>query len=480
MLKYLRPLVFFKEARTKIFVLYVAFMLAAVGAAMPIYRALLFSVVDARVNENLAEEIQKFRDVYAGWRDSNDPSLETLSDMLDGFISNTLPQDDNFIIAILDGNIYRSTPVSLPEAINAGSPLFQRWVQTQEISQEEYDTGDPGAGTVIYGLKPLKVNGELRGQMVISHLSAGERKDALDSLYVFAKVASGLLVIALGVAWFATGRVLQPVRDLAKTARSINETDLGGRLEVSGTGELAELAKTFNSMMDRLQGAFNSQRNFIDDAGHELRTPITIIQGHLELIGDDPVEQAETVDLVLDEMDRMARLVNDLILIVKSEHPNFLHLETIDVPRFCSDLFAKAQTLADRDWQLTIETKVKVVADPQRLTGALLNLLNNASQHTQINDSIELGCRHENNHVAFWVRDTGEGIPLAEQTRVFERFARVQNTQRKSDGAGLGLAIVRAIAEAHGGKIDMSSQSGVGSVFSLYLPLEQSVELPSS
>ena len=226
-------------------------------------------------------------------------------------------------------------------------------------------------------------------------------------------------------------------------------------------------------MMDRLQGAFHSQRNFINDAGHELRTPITIIQGHLELMDDDPADQAETVELVLEELARMSRLVNDLILIVKSEHPNFLHLETIDVPVFCADLFAKTHTLAERDWQLQIETRAKIVADPQRLTGALLNLLNNAAQHTQVGDFIKLGCRSDTNgQVEFWIKDSGEGIPIAEQTRIFDRFARVQYTQRKSDGSGLGLAIVRAIAEAHGGKIGLSSQPGVGSVFTLKLPIE--------
>ena len=279
----------------------------------------------------------------------------------------------------------------------------------------------------------------------------------------------------LGLAWIVTGRLLQPVKELAKTARVINETDLESRIEVVGTGELADLTITFNAMMDRLQGAFTTQRNFINDAGHELRTPITIMQGHLELMGDDPIEQAETVALVLDELDRMGRLVNDLILIVKSEHPDFLQLETLNVSDFCVDLFAKAQTLADRDWQLQVDTRAKIVADPQRLTGALLNLLHNAAQHTQVNDCIELGCRNRNAQVEFWVKDTGEGIPVAEQVRIFDRFARVQHTQRRSDGSGLGLAIVRAIVEAHGGRIGLSSQLGTGSVFTLTLPIDQAL-----
>ncbi|MEL6230636.1 MAG: ATP-binding protein [Cyanobacteria bacterium J06627_3] len=466
---------FFKQARTKIFLLYVVLMLAAVAIAVPIFRILLFAAVDERVNEDFLEEVEKFEEVYAEWSQSREPSFASLSSTLDDFIFNELPEDDNFLVVLLDGEVYRSNPLVLPEVIKSGSTLIEIWSGLDEPMQGRQKTGDPIAGEVLYMVTPLVVNDVNRGQFVIAHLSAGERNEALVGIYVFAEVVGGLLLVAFALAWIATGRLLQPVKELAKTVRTINETDLDGRIEVVGTGELADLTTTFNAMMDRLQGAFTTQRNFINDAGHELRTPITIMQGHLELMGDDPIEQAETVDLVLDELDRMGRLVNDLILIVKSEHPNFLQLETLNVPEFCVDLFAKAQTLADRDWQLQVDTRAKIVADPQRLTGALLNLLHNAAQHTQVNDCIELGCRNRNAQVEFWVKDTGEGIPVAEQVRIFDRFARVQHTQRRSDGSGLGLAIVRAIAEAHGGKIGLSSQLGLGSIFTLTLPMDQAL-----
>lgn len=469
---------FFKEARTKIFSIYVALMLTAVALAIPLFRTLLFHSVDARVNGDLLEEAAEFDDVYNEWLSSDRPSFETLATAIDGYVTGELPEDDNFLIAILDGEVYRSNPITLPDAIQPGSELYSYWQGLDDDVQGKQNTDDPNVGRVIYVVDTLVVDGATRGQFIIAHLSAGERREALAGLYVFAEVAGGLLLVAFGVAWFLTGRLLKPVKALAKTARRINETDLDSRIEIKGSGELVELANTFNAMMDRLQGAFDSQRNFINDAGHELRTPITIMQGHLELMGDDPIEQAETVDLVLDELDRMGRLVNDLILIVKSEHPGFLRLETVDVADFCTDLFTKAQTLADRNWQRQIDTRTKIVADPQRLTGALLNLLNNAAQHTQKGDTIELGCRNRQGQVEFWVKDTGEGIPVSAQVRVFDRFARVQYTQRKSDGSGLGLAIVRAIAEAHGGTIGLSSQPGVGSVFTLSLPIEQWVPLP--
>ncbi|MDV3352510.1 ATP-binding protein [Leptothoe sp. ISB3NOV94-8A] len=464
----------FKEARTRIFLIYVILMLVAVCLSVPIFRILLFRAVDERVKEDLLEEVEEFDDVYAEWAQSTDLSYESLQQALDDYITNTLPEDDNFLIAILEDKVYRSNPPALPSVIYTESELFEKWIQLDESTQGQKDTGDPEAGNALYVVEPITVDGTLQGQFVIVHLSAGERGEALAGIVVFMEVAGILILLSLCLAWVATGRLLRPVQELAKTAHNINETDLSGRIQVTGTGEFAQLAKTFNSMMDRLQASFRTQRDFINDAGHELRTPITIIQGHLELMGDDPEEQAETVDLVLDELDRMGRLVNDLILIVKSEHPQFLHLETLDMASFCQDIFTKAQTLAERDWKLVVKTRVRIVADSQRLTGALLNLLNNAAQHTQPGDSIELGCRQAGNQVELWVKDTGEGIPEAEQSRVFNRFARVQYTQRKSEGSGLGLAIVQAIVEAHCGEVGVSSQPGLGSVFTLRLPIDLS------
>jgi two-component system, OmpR family, sensor kinase len=128
-------------------------------------------------------------------------------------------------------------------------------------------------------------------------------------------------VLLLGslLAWRLAGRVADPVTALTRTARAISETDLSRRIPVRGRDEVAQLAATFNEMLERLERAFGSQRRFLDDAGHELRTPLTIVRGHLELLEDDPVERRETVALVMDELDRMGRIVNDLLLLAKRE-----------------------------------------------------------------------------------------------------------------------------------------------------------------
>jgi signal transduction histidine kinase len=242
---------------------------------------------------------------------------------------------------------------------------------------------------------------------------------------------------------------------------------------VTSNDEVSQVATTFNDMLDRLESAFIAQRQFIDDAGHELRTPITVIRGHLEVLGEDPVEREETLALVMDELDRMGRIVNDLLLLAKAQESDFLSLETVEVRSLITEVHAKARSLATRQWTLEAERSGIIVGDRQRLTQALMQLAQNAVQHTTEGDTVGLGAAMHNNEARFWVTDTGPGVPLEEQERIFERFARGRNGHRQSEGAGLGLSIVLAIAEAHGGRIELWSRPPAGATFEIVVPADQ-------
>jgi signal transduction histidine kinase len=285
------------------------------------------------------------------------------------------------------------------------------------------------------------------------------------------QVFGGLLVLALVLIWFASGQVLAPMRSLIGTAKLVSESDLSQRLLVQGQGEMAELATTFNDMMERLESAFVTQRNFINDAGHELRTPITIIRGHLELMGDDPQEREETVTLAIDELDRMARMVDDLMLLAKSERADFLEYEVVDIRVFTEELFAKVRGLAERNWDLARVAEGEVRIDRHRITQGIVNLANNAVQHTQVGDKISLGSMVQQKILHLWVKDTGEGISETDRVQIFERFARAAKSRRRSEGSGLGLSIVKAIVDAHRGQIALQSQLQFGSTFTLKIPL---------
>ena len=288
-----------------------------------------------------------------------------------------------------------------------------------------------------------------------------------------------VLLIASALAWVLAGRILAPLHELRDTARAITQSDLTRRIPVTGTDEIAELARTFNAMLDRLEesfasleSAFASQRAFVSDASHKLRTPITIVRGHLELLGDDPEERRETVSLVTDELDRMSRFVDDLLLLAKAERDDFLHLGPLELGALTDEMFEKATGLGRRSWLLAGRAEGLLVADRQRLTQAVMGLAQNAVQHTQDGDPVWIGSAVDRGEARLFVRDIGPGIPPADQERIFERFARASASARRSEGAGLGLSIVRAIAEAHGGRVELASDVGAGSTFAVVVPLE--------
>jgi signal transduction histidine kinase len=264
-------------------------------------------------------------------------------------------------------------------------------------------------------------------------------------------------------------RILGSVQAVSTSARSISETDLSRRIDVQGDDEIARLAETFNELLARLERAFLAQRAFVDDAGHELRTPITIVRGHLEGLGDDPEERRHTIELVTDELDRMARMVNDLLLMAKAQQPALLRMDLVDVGELTRDVAAKAAALAPRDWRVEAQGDGAIIGDRQRLTQAMVQLAQNAADHTHEGDMIGIGSAVGGGVARMWVRDTGPGIPPETQERIFERFHR--GGTRHSEGAGLGLPIVKAIAEGHGGSVSAQSVEGEGATFTIEVPV---------
>jgi signal transduction histidine kinase len=484
---------FWGETRTQIILWYVGIILIFVGIAVPLIRQQVILQVDRRVRADLNEELDDFIELVKEGPDLDDQeileemrrdghpipnrhpqSTEELESLFELHLKRRIPEDDMFLIAFVDGEFFRSSPRALPEILSQDSELLNDWPKVIRFEQgEKRDVGPPYGG-LLYGAKPVKLSDGVLGVFVVAHTTAGEQREALEAFGIMVQILLLTLGIALLLIWWVAGRVLAPLHVLSITAHQISETDLSKRLPAEGGGEIAELSRTFNEMMDRLQDAFESQRSFINDAGHELRTPITIIQGHLELMGDDPQEREETIALVLDELERMSRLVNDLLLLAKTERVDFLQPEQVEVSTLVEEMYLKATALSsDRDWQLENQAQGLIWVDRQRITEAMMNLAENAVQHTISGDTITLGSCLNQQEVEIWVKDTGEGIPDAEQQRIFERFARVAHTRRRSDGSGLGLAIVRAIAVAHGGYVTVCSEWGTGSTFTLVLSTRQ-------
>jgi signal transduction histidine kinase len=278
-----------------------------------------------------------------------------------------------------------------------------------------------------------------------------------------------LLVVAL-VAFAVAGRLLRPVRLLRETAQRISDTGLDERIPVTGRDELSDLAATFNAMLDRLQTAFDAQREFMDDAGHELRTPITILRGHLELLdAGDPADVEETRALLLDELDRTGRLVDDLVLLAKARRPDFVVPAPVDLGRLLRGVLDKARGLGQRRWQLDEVAEQTAVLDAQRIEQALLQLASNAVRYTPPGGVIAFGCAVEGDTLRLWVRDEGQGVAPEDHQRIFERFGRARSG-RGDEGSGLGLSIVQVIAEVSGGTVRLDSRRGAGARFTVELP----------
>ncbi|WP_188190153.1 HAMP domain-containing sensor histidine kinase [Nonomuraea sp. SYSU D8015] len=292
------------------------------------------------------------------------------------------------------------------------------------------------------------------------------------SLYTLA----GLYAASLGIGWVLSGRVLRPVRSITRTTEDIQATDLKRRINLSGPrDELKDLADTIDKMLDRLEEAFRAQRQLIDDASHELRSPLTIIRANVDAVLADPdasdEERARAVAIVDRATTRMTKLVEDLLASARRQGGAFadadLDLAGV-VGEACEEYAAPAAARG-----LTIVRDLgrglEMTGDADALRRSVANLLSNAVRLSPPGGTIRVGAGRSDGWLWTAVRDDGPGIEEADQERVFDRFWRGENSRRDRH-TGLGLAIVRQIVESHGGRVAVFSRLGEGATFVLWLP----------
>jgi signal transduction histidine kinase len=420
--------------------------------------------IDRAIESSLTQEIGEFRALQS----ENDPQTRkpfaSADRLLTVFLERNLPDHNEALYGFRPsgGPTYQGEG----DKRLLGSPEFRQVVERLESRG--------GTGTVTVrgseyrvAVQPVTQGGSTSA-FVVTHDVSASRQDLRELMITYALLAAVSVILIAGLASWIAGRLLSPVRRLRDTARGITDGDLGGRLQVTGHDDLSDLQRTFNDMLDRLESAFVTQRQLLDDAGHELRTPLTILRGHLEVLDtSDPEDVEATRTLLLDETDRMARLVNDLLMLAKARRPDFVTLQPTDVEALTHGVLDRARALADRTWLLDgVAVGDDAPLDGQRITQALLQLADNAARHTQPGDEIGIGSRRHEGRLELWVRDTGPGVAPELRAEIFERFARGEHDD---EGFGLGLSIVRAIAEAHGGDVVLDDTT-VGATFRLRLP----------
>ncbi|MGA7915191.1 MAG: ATP-binding protein, partial [Candidatus Acidiferrales bacterium] len=292
-----------------------------------------------------------------------------------------------------------------------------------------------------------------------------------------------LSVLLAGIGgYFLARKSLAPVAAMGAQAERISAANLHERLAVKNpSDELGRLARTFNDLLDRLDQTFERQRRFISDASHELRTPISILRGEAEVALSQPErsseEYRESLAVLQQEALRLANIVEDLFTLTRADAGEYrLTCSDFYLDELAADCVRATRALAQaKNIVLAAEAprEMPVRADEELLRRMILNLLDNAIKYTPEGGNVSVTCSLAPHGYELSVTDTGAGIPADMQSRIFERFFRVDPARSRSGrdgGAGLGLSIARWIAEAHQGRIDLVRSGAAGSVFKVYIP----------
>ncbi|KJQ54086.1 sensor histidine kinase [Microbacterium sp. SA39] len=436
-------------------------------------RSIFLAGVEQAANAEIEQEAAEFTRFA---EDAATAGFTTAEAMVTEYVARQSVHEEEVVVASVDGRAIsvangklEATAVAASDSVPGGTALVTRLLGAS-ASSGVLET--PESGPLRWGRLDFAA-GDQEGALLVIEYTQEARTQVDAGFTTIAWVALLGILLSSGVAWLVAGQILAPVREVYRVARDIGEHDLSARVPVEGTDDIAAVATTFNQMLDRLEAVHATQQRFVDDAGHELRTPITIVRGQLELLSEQPEERAETLRLVSGELDRMSRIVTDLLVLARSEQSDFVRIANCEVATLTLDIEAKAQTLGDRRWQLMEIAEGYAALDPQRVTQAVLQLTANAVQVTEPGDRIELGSRFEGEgaerRLRLWVRDTGPGVAAADAERIFERFIRGDSTGARR-GSGLGLAIVRAIADGHGGSAWVDSVLGQGAMFGIDIP----------
>jgi two-component system OmpR family sensor kinase len=348
------------------------------------------------------------------------------------------------------------------------------------------------SGNMIRGLRmrvitrTIQVEGTYIGLLEIgTPMSVADRALSILLLVLGVGGASALALSVLIGNWIAYG-ALQPIDAVTTTAVQITHADDLSRripLEAPPTSEVGRLILTFNETLERLEGLFSAQSRFLADVSHELRTPLTSIRGNIDLIrriGPD----AESLDAVQSEVDRMTRLVGDLLMLSRAEAGTLpLAKSPVEMDTLLLEVLQQAILLAQGKVEVGVGNleQAVTIGDRDRLKQLLLNLVVNALQYTQPGGRVLLSLRVVDDCLHITVSDNGPGIPPQELPHIFDRFYRVEKPRSRSPygGSGLGLSIAQWIAHSHDGRIEVASEPGKGTTFSVWLPQQKQSEQES-
>jgi len=365
--------------------------------------------------------------------------------------------------------------------VNADNPQIIALI-TQDLSDGSLYTTEVlnGREMRLYAV-PIEDELAINGVLVVGR-STAEVKDVLENFgYILLFTSLAMIVLAGGCGLFLANRAFKPVEKISRTAREIEETDLSKRIDVHSEDELGRLASTLNQMISRLERAFGRQRQFTADASHELRTPLAIIQAESTLSLRKERKESDyrkSLELISRETAHMATLIDKLLFLARADSgKEQLNLEVVNLKSLITDLASEIEVLC-RDKGLKFKIgpleNLDVEGDKVELRQLFSNLLDNAVRYTPRGGTISVSVERQKDTAVIVITDSGIGIPEEHIGHIFERFYRVDKARSRADGGtGLGLSICQHITKKHGGRIEVESQVGKGSTFSVSLPLSQ-------
>ncbi len=469
--------------RTRLTVTIAVILVAALGTAfVATYRG-TGTQVRAQIDQDLRQEATTF--------DQRIPLTRATPRRIAKAANRYLDEQDIFaisprlyVVRVAGGGTVSNLPDLSPDEGSAAIDRDVAGPRRESPQARALRTAPLGFSTVTVDGEPLRLYfiTVLRGGRRAATIGVGESAAAVTRAqsgvartFLFAGTATLIAAIVLGFA-FAT-RLSRPLRRMATTAAEVRAGDLSKRIGARGRhDEVRVLADAFDRMLDRLEDAFARQRGFVADASHELRTPLTVIRGQLEVLARQrevtPEDVRHVDEVVRTEVVRMERLVEDLLLLARADEGELLRPAPLDLRPFVTELFDALTLTADRRFELDPVPDGMLRADEDRLAQVVRNLARNAIEHTEPGGLVRLTVlAHPRGRIELAIEDDGPGIPREQRDRVFDRFHRLDRSRsRVRGGAGLGLAIARAIVEAHGGRIYAGSSPEGGARVGFELP----------
>jgi signal transduction histidine kinase len=425
---------------------------AAGGTAYLVGRQSILLSIDSRLTEKIADA--RLIALGAG---EDETRFDTTQAALEAIVAQVAPDRHASSLGILDGRPAFVPGVPTAFAVPTDAGFMERLLGEVAGGDVVIGTAPTSAGELRYIAAPVAVD-EGRGVFVLAVDVPAELADFDAAMRAYALVAAGVLAIIGLVGWVVAGRLLAPIRNIRRAAEDITATDRGVRIPVVGRDDVSALTSTINDMLDRLDAALTSQRRLLDDVRHELKTPITIMRGHLELLDPrDEREVASTRALAIDELDRMTGMIDEIEALAENRLL-VARREPVPAADLAEEVLAKARGIGGYEWRSAITATGTVSVDRHKIVQAWLQLVDNAVKYSPAGSLIIIGAGDFGGSVEFWVQDTGPGIPPSAQRTIFERHAR--GDTGGAPGSGLGLSIVRSIVSAHAGRVAVVSGTG--------------------